>query len=80
MVIGRLVIPMKLHKKKMVMFVPKPGVWKLKDEETSRLFTHEMTARNDEDHHTHQHTHCQHNFHKHHTDGRQAQHTKGYDV
>ena len=32
------------------------------------------------DHHTHQHTHCQHNFHKHHTDGRQAQHTKGQDA
>ena len=29
------------------------------------------------DHHTHQYTHCQHNFHKHHTDGRQAQYTKG---
>ena len=28
------------------------------------------------DHHTHQYTNCQHNFHKHHTDGRQAQHTK----
>ena len=28
------------------------------------------------DHHTHQYTHCQHNFYKHHTDGRQAQHTK----
>ena len=32
------------------------------------------------DHHTHQHTHCQHNFHKHHTDGRQAEHTKGQDA
>ena len=32
------------------------------------------------DHHTYQHTHCQHNFHKHHTDGRQAQHTKGQDA
>ena len=29
------------------------------------------------DHHTHQYTH---NFHKHHTDGRQAQHTKGQDA
>ena len=29
------------------------------------------------DYHTHQHTHCQHNFYKHHTDGRQAQYTKG---
>ena len=29
------------------------------------------------DHHTHQYTHCQQNFHKHHTDGRQAHHTKG---
>ena len=25
------------------------------------------------DHHTHQHTHCKHNFHKHHIDGRQKQ-------
>ena len=31
-------------------------------------------------HHTHQHTHCQLNFYKHHTDGRQAQHTKGQDA
>ena len=28
------------------------------------------------DNHSHQYTHCQHNFHKHHTGGRQAQHTK----
>ena len=34
--------------KKIVKFVPKPRVWKLKYEETSRLFTHEMAARNDE--------------------------------
>ena len=46
MVIGRLVLPMKTHKKKIVKFVPKPRVWKLKDEETARLFTHEMAARN----------------------------------
>ena len=45
MVIGRLVLPMK---KKIVKFVPKPRVWKLKDEETSRLLTHEMAARNGE--------------------------------
>ena len=32
------------------------------------------------DHHTHQHTHCQQNVHKHHTDGRQAEHTKGQDA
>ena len=32
------------------------------------------------DHHTHQHTHCQQTFYKHHTDGRQAQHTKGHDA
>ena len=32
------------------------------------------------DHHTHQHTHCQHNFYKHHTDDKQAQHTKGQDA
>ena len=25
-------------------------------------------------------THCQQNFHKHHTDGRQAEHTKGQDA
>ena len=29
---------------------------------------------------THQYTHCQHNVHKHHTDGSQAQHTKGKDA
>ena len=29
------------------------------------------------DHHTHKHTHCQHNVYKHHTDGIQAQHIKG---
>ena len=34
-------------KKKIVKFVPKPRVWKLKNEETARLFTHEMAARND---------------------------------
>ena len=32
------------------------------------------------DHHTHQHTQCQQFFFKHHTDGRQAQHTKGQDA
>ena len=32
------------------------------------------------DHHTHQHTHCHQNFHKHHTDGRQAEHTKRQDA
>ena len=36
------------QKKKIVKFVPKHRVWKLKDEETARLFTHEMAARNDE--------------------------------
>ena len=35
MVIGRLVLPMKPQKKKIVKFVPKPRVWKLKDEETA---------------------------------------------
>ena len=39
-VIGRLVLPMKPQKKKIVKFVPKPRVWKLKYEETARLFTH----------------------------------------
>ena len=48
MFIGRLVIPMKPQKKKIVKFVPKPRVWMLKDEETARLFTHEMAARNDD--------------------------------
>ena len=47
-VIGRLYIPMKPQKKKIVRFVTKPRVWKLKDEETARLFTHEMAARNDD--------------------------------
>ena len=40
--------------------------------------THRVRFRSD--HHTHQYTHCQHNFYKHHTDGRQAQHTKGQDA
>ena len=48
MVIGRLVLPMNPQKKKIDKFAPKPRVWKLKDEETARLFTHEMSARNDE--------------------------------
>ena len=48
MVIGRLVIPNKPHKKNIVKFVPKPRVWKLKDEETAIVFTHEMAARNDD--------------------------------
>ena len=30
--------------------------------------------------HTHQHIHCQHNFYKHHTDGRRAHHSKGQDA
>ena len=47
-VISRLVIPMNPQKKKIVKFVPKPRVWKLKDEDTSRLFTHEIAARNDD--------------------------------
>ena len=29
---------------------------------------------------SYQHTHCQHNFQKHHTDGRQAHYTKGQDA
>ena len=29
-------------------FVPKPRVWKLKDDETVRLFTREMEGRNDD--------------------------------
>ena len=40
MVIGRLVIPMKLQNKENCQVCTR--VWKLKDEETSRLFTHEM--------------------------------------
>ena len=31
-------------------------------------------------HHTHQHTHGQHNVYKHHTEGSQAQHTIGQDA
>ena len=46
MVIGRLVLPMKPQKKKIVKFVTKLRVWMLKDEETARLFTQEMAARN----------------------------------
>ena len=46
-VFGRLVIPLK-PQKKFVTFVPKPRVWKLKDEETARLYTHQMAARNDD--------------------------------
>ena len=34
-VIGRLVLPIKPQKKKIVKFVPKPRVWKLQDEETA---------------------------------------------
>ena len=49
MVIGKLVLPMKPQKKKkIVKLVPTLRVWKLKDEETARLCTHEMAARNDE--------------------------------
>ena len=47
MVFGRLVLPMKPQMKKIVKFVPKPRVWKLKDKETARLFTYQMAARND---------------------------------
>ena len=47
MVIGSLKV-MKPQKKKIVMFVPRPRVWKLKDEETARLFTHVMAARNND--------------------------------
>ena len=43
-----LVIPIKPQKSKIVKFDPKPRVWKLKDEETARLFTSEMAARNDD--------------------------------
>ena len=45
MVSGRLVIPMKTQKN---IIVPKPRVWKLKDEETARLFTREIETRNDD--------------------------------
>ena len=48
MVIGRLVLPMKPQKKKIVKFVRKPRVWKLKDDETVRLFIYEMALRNDD--------------------------------
>ena len=36
------------QKKKITKFVPKPRVWKLKDEDTIRLFTHEMAVRKDD--------------------------------
>ena len=42
-----LVIPLKPHNK-IVKFVPKPRVWKLTNEETVRLFTREMAAKNDD--------------------------------
>ena len=35
------------QKKKIYKFVPKPRMCKLKDEDTTRLITREMTARND---------------------------------
>ena len=38
---------MKPQTKKIVKLVPKPRVWKLKDEEAVRLFTCEMAAIND---------------------------------
>ena len=44
----RKVIPMKPQKKKSVRFVPKPRVWKWKDEDTIRLLTREMAVRNDD--------------------------------
>ena len=40
-------------------------------------FTERHRVRFRSHHDTHQYTHCQHNFHKHHTDERQSQHTKG---
>ena len=42
-----MVIPMK-SQKKIVNHVPKPRVWKLKDEETARLFANEMADGNDD--------------------------------
>ena len=39
---------MKPHEKKIVQLVPKPRMWKLKDEETARLLTNEIAARNDD--------------------------------
>ena len=47
-VIGRLVIPMKPQEKIIDKFVPRPKVWKLKDEVLARFFTREMAARNDD--------------------------------
>ena len=46
MVIGRLVIHMKPHKKKIAKFVLTPRVWKLEKEEIVILFTREIAARN----------------------------------
>ena len=45
-------------------------------QQNRRTFTNYCT-RKLTDHHTHQHTPCQHNFHKRHPDGRQTQYTKG---
>ena len=42
--------------------------------------TEDTESRFRSDHHNHQYTHCQHIFYKDHTDGRQAQHTKGQDA
>ena len=46
--IDGLVIPIKPQNKKIIKCVPKPIVWKLTDEETARLFTREISARNDD--------------------------------
>ena len=48
LVIGRLVITMKPQNRTIVKFVSKPSVWKLKDEETARLFPREMVERNND--------------------------------
>ena len=44
-VIGRLVIPMKPQNKKIGNFVTKHRVWKMKDEDTARLFTCNVAAK-----------------------------------
>ena len=43
-----LVISMKSHRNKSIKFVTKPRVWELKDEDTDRLFIHEIALRTDD--------------------------------
>ena len=55
------------------------GLYELQESRQDTIYRrHRVRFRSD--HHTHQHTHCQHNFYKHHIDSRQAQHTKWQDT